>query len=317
MGSCTAQYHQMMDLADVIETKLIDPPRFPLRSYTEEIEDMVSSIRERGLINPIIVRPVGGRFEVVAGAIRFEAVRRLRWSKVPCIVRELRDRDALEVALAENIQRKSMNALEEAEAFRRYIDTYGRGSETQLANKIGKSQEYISHRLSLLLLSEDVKEEIMRRRINASMAQEIASVTDKRLQVELSKQVLRRGLTVHGLRKLTRQIKGDSLHYANKSDVEGRKMTLVDSTGPDFAKVPALDQTARAISKRRDLQKAILVYKLTLSRMASLIDALPEDSDLREVLIEHRALVHNMANSLIHLKVKVEKDMGHASFASS
>ncbi|HZW56022.1 MAG TPA: ParB/RepB/Spo0J family partition protein [Nitrososphaerales archaeon] len=303
-----------MDMADVIETKLIDPPSFPLRSYTEEIDGMVSSIKERGLINPIVVRPVGNRFEVVAGAIRFEAIKRLRWTRVPCIVRELRDRDALEVALTENIQRKTMNPLEEAEAFKRYIDTYGRGSETQLASKIGKSQEYISHRLSLLRLPEVVKQEIMRRRINASIAMEIATLQDEQLQIKVSEEVANHRLDVRGFRKLTQALKSSGVppppilgSAVLVNGGLGSSSSLPEASEPDFAKKPALNDASKAISKRRELQKAILVYKLTMSRLASLISTLPEDSEVREVLVEHRVLVHNMANSLIHLKVKTEK----------
>lgn len=307
-----------MDMADVIETKLIDPPRFPLRSYTEEIDEMITSIRERGLINPILVRPVGPRFEVVAGAIRFEAIKRLRWTRVPCIVRELRDRDAFEVALTENIQRKTMNALEEAEGFKRYIDTYGRGSETQLARKIGKSQEYISHRLALLHLPEKVKHNIMRCRMNASVAMEIASVGDEQLQLQISEEVAGKHMTVQELRRLTRAVKATNPSGVTQRGLESSegKSGINHSTNhdsdlsePDFAMTPSVSSAVQAISKRRDLQKAILVYKLTMSRMASLIASMPEDDDVRDVLIEHRALVHKMADSLIHLKVKVEKSI--------
>lgn len=308
MASCTSTYHQIMDFADVVETRLIDPPRSPLRSYTDDIDEMVKSIRERGLINPIVVRPVGERFEVVAGAIRFEAVKRLRWAKVPCMIRELRDKDAFEVALAENVQRKTMNPLEEAESFRRYIDLYGRGSESALANKLGKSQEYISHRLALLTLPSSIKRSIMRRRISTSVAQELASLEDERLQIEISRQAARDKLTVQDVRRLTRNaMRARPVEFeAGPHDLQG----LESLVQPEFMSHGSIRSLGLDIPKRRDLQKAVLLYKLTLMRIGSLIEAMPEDSEVRELLAEQRLVIQNMSNSIIKMKLKVERSGG-------
>ncbi|MCL5067606.1 MAG: ParB/RepB/Spo0J family partition protein, partial [Thaumarchaeota archaeon] len=192
-------------------------------SYLDGIDEIVASIREKGLIQPIIVRPSGSRFEVVAGARRLEACRRLRWCRVPCIIRELSDQDAFEISLTENIQRKTMNIIEEAEAFKKYVDQHGWGSESQLAKKMGKSQEYISQRLSLLSLSKSIQNKIIRRLINGSVAQEIARLEDPKIQEHLSEEVVKHHLTVGMVRETARSInRGESQERSKKSRLQTR-----------------------------------------------------------------------------------------------
>lgn len=312
MRGCSVHYHETLDLTDSVDAKLIDPPSTPLRSYEEGIDELVSSIREKGLIQPIIVRPIGDRFEVVAGARRLEGCKRLRWSRVPCIIRDVSDQEAYEMSLTENIQRKTMNAVEEAEAFRKYIEKHGWGSESQLARKLGKSQEYVSQRLSLLSLSRNTQNKIIRRLINPSVAQEIARLEDPKTQEELLKEVVKHRLTVGMVRETTKSIKrGESVEEATRRVGLRRRMesndmlTLEDDVSePEFMKAIIQDnsETADAV---RDLEKAALILKLALSRLGSLIDELPEDSPIKDLLLEKRLMIHNMIDSLIKSKIKI------------
>ena len=105
-----------------------------------------------GLLEPIVVRPVENGSEVVAGNRRLEACRRLKMHRIPCHIVELDDREAFEVSLVENVQHETMNPVDEARAFKRYVDDYGYGGVSELARKIDKSQEYVSNRLRLLKL---------------------------------------------------------------------------------------------------------------------------------------------------------------------
>jgi ParB family chromosome partitioning protein len=111
----------------------------PVRSSKFEIEQLARSIGEKGLLQPIVVRPKKYYFEIVAGNRRYAACKCLGWRKIPCHIVELDDRQAFEVALVENIQRKTMNPIEEAEAYKKYINGYGWGGVSDLAGKIGKS----------------------------------------------------------------------------------------------------------------------------------------------------------------------------------
>ncbi|MCL4518821.1 MAG: ParB/RepB/Spo0J family partition protein [Thaumarchaeota archaeon] len=313
MRGCSAHYHETLDLTDSVDAKLIDPPRIALRSYQEGIDELVSSIREKGLIQPIIIRPTGNRFQVVAGARRLEACKRLRWSRVPCIIRELTDRDSYEISLTENIQRKTMNAIEEAEAFRRYIEQNGWGGESQLARKIGKSQEYISQRLSLLSLPRSVQHEIIRRQINPSVAQEIARLSDPKTQTVLSERAAKLHLTVGMIRESTKSIrKGESVDSAvrkaqlKRQVAEERFSDDTESSEPEFMR--SLLKSSEEVelgSDVRDLDKAILILKLALSRLGSLIDELPEESRVKDMLLEKRLSIHEMIDSLIKVKIRI------------
>jgi ParB family chromosome partitioning protein len=121
-------------------------------------------------LQPILIRPLEHGFEIVAGHRRFQACRTLRWRFIPSKIRELSDKQAYEIQLTENIQRKSMDPIEEAEAFRRYVIDFGWGGVSELARKICKSEEYVSHHMQLLKLPDEIKHKIMNNSLNVSQA---------------------------------------------------------------------------------------------------------------------------------------------------
>lgn len=142
-------------------------------NYPAALTELASSIKEKGLMQPIVVRPKKSYYEIVAGHRRFYACKFLHWTRVMCNIVEVDDKEAYELSLIENLQQKSMNPIEEGKAFRQYVKKFGWGGESDLARKIGRSQEYISRRIKLLDLPEEMKQEIMRNRINVSVAQEL------------------------------------------------------------------------------------------------------------------------------------------------
>ena len=124
-----------------------------------EIKKMADSIRQHGLLQPIVVRPKEEEiFEVVAGCTRFSACKLLNWRKIPCHLIHLNEMQTFEVSLIENIHRKSILPLDEARAYKKYIFDNGWGSVSELASKIGKSSSYITKRMALLDLFSDVQE---------------------------------------------------------------------------------------------------------------------------------------------------------------
>src|ERR1051325_4762957 len=166
-------------IVEQIEMKMIRPSQFAVRDKFQKMnadtETLAASIHEHGLLQPILIRPLDNGFEIVAGHRRFQACRSLRWRFMPCKIREMSDKQAFEIQLTENIQRKSMDPMEEAEAFRRYVMEFGWGGVSELAKKIGKSEEYVSHRLQLLKLPESIREQIAQNRLNVSQAIELTT----------------------------------------------------------------------------------------------------------------------------------------------
>src|SRR5579862_5051743 len=108
-----------------VETRLIRPSNKQLRGDLGDLEDICSSIKQNGLLQPIIVRPIANYFEVVAGNRRLAACKQLHFSNVLCHVKDISDKEAYEISITENIQRKTLDAVEEAKAFKRYVDEYG------------------------------------------------------------------------------------------------------------------------------------------------------------------------------------------------
>src|SRR5487761_996932 len=189
-------------VSDFVEMKLIRPPKYVLRENLENIPPLAASIYRYGLLEPILVRPIGRSFEIVAGHRRFLACRSLRWSKIPCVIQDLSDEDAYEAALNENIQRNSLNPIEEATAFKRYVTEFGWGSTSKLAEKIGKSQEFVSNRIRLLKLPPEVVAKIISREISQSAARELLSLKDKGKQKKLASAVSKFGLSTRKLGKM-------------------------------------------------------------------------------------------------------------------
>src|ERR687884_642677 len=192
-------------VVEQIEIKMIRPSQFALRDKFQkndlEFQTLINSIRDHGLLQPILIRPFANGFEIVAGHRRFQACRSLRWRFVPAKIRELSDKQAYEIQLTENIQRKSMDPIEEAEAFRRYVIDFGWGGVSELAKKLGKSEEYVSHRIQLLKLPDDIKQQILTERLKVSQALELSNIPSER-QSEIISQVINNNLTVRQIREV-------------------------------------------------------------------------------------------------------------------
>lgn len=174
MGQSAASFAK--GFVDELYVEEISDTNNPLRFNDDQISELALSIEKVGLLQPIIVRSKNDDYEVVAGNRRLAACKLLRWRKIQCHIVELDDKTAFEVSLIENIHRKSMDPVEEAEAFRKYASEYGWGSAMQLANKLGKSASYISRRLSLLNLPADVVDRIRAGDITPSVAEELARI---------------------------------------------------------------------------------------------------------------------------------------------
>lgn len=159
-----------------IPTELIKPAKCTVRMEFGDTDELANSIDKKGLLNPLTVRASKDEFEIVAGHRRFEALKKLGWKEIPCQIIDVPDKDAYETTLAENIQRRTLNPIEEAKAFTFYIQKKGWGGVTELAKKIGKSQPYISERTRLLKLPEEEQTIIARAMVPPKTAQIITTL---------------------------------------------------------------------------------------------------------------------------------------------
>ncbi len=160
----------------------------------EQLEQLAQSIRERGVLQPILVRPLdhGEGFEIVAGERRWRAAQQARLHEVPIIVREMGDRDALEIALIENVQRQDLNPIEEGLAYRRLSEEF-KYTQEELAEHIGKSRPHIANTLRLLELPDAIKKMIVRGELTAGHARPLIGLDNA---AELAARIVKAGLSV-------------------------------------------------------------------------------------------------------------------------
>jgi ParB family chromosome partitioning protein len=182
-------------------------PRNPRTRFVEsEIEDLASSIRERGLIQPIVARPLPGLadvFEIIAGERRWRASQRAGLHEVPIVVIEADDRTALELAIIENIQRTDLNAIEEALGYDRLVSEHGY-SQTDLATTLGKSRSHVANTMRLLKLPEPVRDRVVRGELTAGHARALLSVKNPEA---VAAKVVEQGLNVRDVEHIA---KGES-----------------------------------------------------------------------------------------------------------
>jgi ParB family chromosome partitioning protein len=158
----------------------LKPGKFqPRKNFADDaLADLAASVREKGVLTPILVRPLGAdSYEIVAGERRWRAAQMAKLHDVPVVVRELADAEALEIAIIENVQRADLNVIEEAAAYQELIDRFGRTQE-QVAQEVGKSRPHIANTIRLLRLPESVKALVMEGKLTAGHARTLLSAPD-------------------------------------------------------------------------------------------------------------------------------------------
>ena len=180
-----------------IENNDILPNRFQPRKYfdEEEILELSESIKEHGVLSPIIVRKLGDKFELVAGERRYKANILAGNDMIPAIIMDVNDKESSEIAIVENIQRKDLNPVEEAISYKRTLDI-GYMTQEQLAQKMGKSQSYIANKIRLLKLSDAVQDSLMKKQISERHARSLLKLESQTKQNELLKRIIDERLTV-------------------------------------------------------------------------------------------------------------------------
>lgn len=218
-----------------VAIELIRPGAFqPRRHFAEdELEALAQSVREKGVLQPLLVRPVeeaDAAFELVAGERRWRAAQRAGLHQVPVLVRALGDRETLEIALIENLQREDLTALEEAEAYRRLAQDFGR-SHASIAEALGKSRSHVANTLRLLGLPESVRHRVEEGELSAGHARALLAAENP---AELAAEIIRRGLNVRVTEQLVKHRAGSRRvrsHQARDADTLALEREMSQALG--------------------------------------------------------------------------------------
>jgi ParB family chromosome partitioning protein len=266
--------------------KIFHPP-IQLRIKLDNLDELACSIKEHGLLQPIIVRPIEKRYEVVAGNRRYQAVRKLGLRKINCHLIDLSDQEAYELALTENVQHKTMNPIEEAVAFNRYVKEFGWGGVSNLALKIGRSQEYVTKRIQLLSLPKTVIVDIISNRISTTTALELLPLNNSQIQA-LSKIIHNSHLSKNQVRQIIK----------NSKNIRNNKHSDTDTA---YYNIISQEDAERAFTK------AITILKSTLINWDDIIRNMNDDWLLREIFLEYRVILHGDIDTFLRLRKRMKR----------
>jgi ParB family chromosome partitioning protein len=281
----------MTGFMEGLEIKRISPSRNALRSDMGPLDELAASIEEKGLLEPIVVRFAPGGFEVVAGNRRLEACKMLGMRSIPCHIVDLDEKEAFEVSLVENIQHETMNPIDEARAFKKYADDYGYGGISQLAEKIGKSQAYISNRIRLLALPKGVRDDVIRRRISPSVAQELVSLGDNGAE-EIVEIIRERHLSMREVRRIVKR------HRGRGPGLQGEFSSFdLDARSPDLDEMRAQEAT-------KAIARAVASMRMDSYRLGEVIDDVADQWILTETLLPCRATLNEQIDNLLRFRKK-------------
>src|SRR5579859_7391570 len=174
----------------------------------EALSDLVESIREQGILEPIVVAKTPAGYQIIAGERRWRAAKILGLQKLPVIVKETTPQGMLEMSIVENVQREDLNPIERALAYKRLIDEFGLGT-TEVAKRVGKSVPTISNTIRLLSLPDAIKDALVAGVITEGHVRPLISLGDPKLMLELFKKILRENSTVRDTEEMARKAKGE------------------------------------------------------------------------------------------------------------
>jgi len=279
--------HELIGSIEDMDVSEISPSKYAVRSVEERVDELARSIQRLGLLQPIIVRANKLSFEIIAGNRRFKACKMLGLKKVSCHIVELDDRSAFEVSLVENVQRNTLNPIEEGLAFRKYVHEFGWGGISELAQKISKSASYISRRIKLVNMPQNILDLISQSSINITTVEELLPVTDNRTQSMLTKLIRDENLSSRAVRQLVKNI-----------DTKDANMNSI------FDQYNNTNEYTR-LCKLFD--KAIITLRIAIKKLAAMIEKIEDNWLFYDMMMQHKHLLHNQVDLLIKQKTKYKK----------
>lgn len=252
---------------EVAVERITPSPFQPRRTFDDaKIEELAASIRNQGIIQPLVVRPRGDGFELIAGERRWRAAMKAGLSKVPVVVRDASDNEALQLALVENLQREDLNPIEEAAGYRRLQEEF-HWSQEEMAERVGKSRPAIANSLRLLALPAEVQQEVAAGNLPAGQARALLGLHTEALIIKAAREVIAKGLSTRETEKMVRQL------------ITGRRrrrqMPLLD---PDMKSLVeelqrALGTRVRLLPKARSTRGKIEIEYYTLADLDRIVQA--------------------------------------------
>ena len=209
-----------------INTVIPNPSQARNDFNTEKLDELVISIREHGIVQPIVVRPLENRnYEIIAGERRWRACKILGMQDIPAIIKRYSEIEAAAISLIENIQREDLNSLEEANAYKRLMDCFSLTQE-DVAGMVGKSRSHIANIIRLLLLPEEIKILLGNNSITTGHAKALLSLNDEELQLKVVEKIIANNLSVRETEKLVKDIISEKLRK-QREDPEKEKVYIV------------------------------------------------------------------------------------------
>jgi ParB family transcriptional regulator, chromosome partitioning protein len=283
----------LIGIIEEIDIHNIKEPAVPFYGRERsETNELVHSIRQNGLLQPIIVRTRGKFFEIIAGCRRYNACKALGLRKIICHVVELDDKSAFEVSLTENIQRRSLDPIEEARAFKAYVDEYGWGGMSDLASRISKSAAYVCKRLSLLDLPANLSEAIRRSVVSPSTAEELIPLKDINKRHLIADMIIKSRCSSRQTRKLV------EMSRELQHNVDGTSPMNASSYYPDS--IVEIEEKAH-----RSFDKSITAIKIAINKITTILQGVEENWIVYEMLLQHK----NMLNAQIDLLIREKKKL--------
>ena len=258
-----------LELDDILPNRFQPRFRFPEQAITE----LAESIKEHGVIQPILVRRLGDKYEIIAGERRYKASLLAGKRTIPAIVAELNDKDSAEVALIENVQRQDLTPIEEAVSYRKILDM-GYLTQEQLADKLGKTQSTVSNKLRLLNLDDDVQEALLDEKISERHARSLLKIDSKQQQREILEKIIKERLTVKKTDELINKIlKGEE----NISTIQATEIPSIFMNNSIQVEEPAI-QSSSAIEFINSNDQVMNSFGNTNTKDEDLLDFLNVDS---------------------------------------
>jgi ParB family transcriptional regulator, chromosome partitioning protein len=256
---------------EVAVDRITPSPFQPRRSFDEgKIEELAASIRNQGIIQPLVVRTRGDDYELIAGERRWRAAIKAGLSRVPVVVRSANDHEALQLALVENLQREDLNPIEEAGGYRRLQEEF-QWSQEEMAEKVGKSRPAIANSLRLLALPAEVQHELSAGNLPAGQARALLGLHTEPLILSACREVIAKGLSTRETEKMVRQL------------IVGRKrrrtVPLID---PDLKSIVeelqrSLGTRVRLLPKARSAKGKIEIEYYTLTDLERIIHTITKE----------------------------------------
>ena len=221
---------RMENTISTLEINLIQNNRFqPRRNYdAAKLEELKTSIKEKGVLQPILVRPVGNGYEVVAGERRLRASRALGLARMPAVIKNITDREALVLALVENIQREELNPIEEAQGFKRLIEEFQLTQEN-VAESVGKDRSTVTNLLRLLRLPQPIQEQVAIGKSSVGHARALLGLENAAAQQKFANDIVHKGLSVRQIESMVKKTQdGEGVKQLKPVSVKNRDIQILE-----------------------------------------------------------------------------------------